>query len=127
MNRRKYMQWLPALLGALAIAGFVGGQAAWGQESVAVRAGVVKDGLPVDDPMAAAWNSAPSSEFPLSPQVHWKERIQEVTVKSVKVRALHDGQQVAILLEYQDPSQDPDDAAGLEFMVGDKKAHFAHG
>lgn len=36
-------------------------------------------------------------------QVHWAPRIQEVTVKSVKVRALHDGQRVAILLEYAEP------------------------
>ena len=63
----------------------------------------------------------------MSPQVHWKNRIQEVTVKDVSARALHDGNQVAILLEYSDPTQDPDDAAALEFMVGDKKAHFAHG
>ena len=77
--------------------------------------------------MADVWKTAPVSEFPLAPQVHWAPRIGDVTVKSVKVRAVHDGQRVAILLEYKDPSQDPDDAAGLEFMVGDKKAHFAHG
>lgn len=97
------------------------------QESVVVRAVMVKDALPGDDPIAAAWNDAPAAEFPLSPQVHWPTRILEVTVKSVKVRALHDGQQVAILLEYADPTEDPDDAAALEFMVGDKTAHFAHG
>ena len=97
------------------------------QESVAVRAMTVKGPLPADDPNAAAWTSAPVSQFPLSPQVHWKERIQEATVKDVKVRALHDGNQVAILLEYADPTEDPDDAAALEFMVGDTKAHFAHG
>ena len=101
--------------------------AAWGQESVAVRAQLAKGALPADDPMAPAWNSAAPSEFPLSPQVHWPVRILEVTAQSVKVRALHDGKQVAILLEYKDPSEDPDDAAALEFMVGDKKAHFAHG
>ena len=67
------------------------------------------------------------SEFPLSPQVHWPTRITEVTAKSVKVRGLHDGTNVAILLEYNDPSEDPEDAAALEFMVGDTKAHFAHG
>jgi DMSO reductase family type II enzyme heme b subunit len=88
---------------------------------------MVKDTLPVDDPAAAVWNNASESQFPLSPQVHWKERIQEATVTDVKVRALHDGNQVAILLEYADPTEDPDDAAALEFMVGDKKAHFAHG
>ncbi|MGH7230926.1 MAG: ethylbenzene dehydrogenase-related protein [Nitrospiraceae bacterium] len=107
--------------------GFWTADNAWAQESVAVRASVVKGPLPGDDPTAAAWDSIPPSEFPLSPQVHWKERNQEATVKSVKVRALHDGNQVAVLLEYTDPTEDPDDAAGLEFMVGDKKAHFAHG
>jgi DMSO reductase family type II enzyme heme b subunit len=63
----------------------------------------------------------------MSPQVHWPNRILETTVKDVSVRALHDGTQVAILLEYADPTEDPDDAAAIEFMVGDKKAHFAHG
>lgn len=101
--------------------------AAVAQESVAVRANMVKGSLPADDPSAAAWNQAPPSEFPMSPQVHWKERIQAVTVNSVKVRSLHDGNAIAIMVEYEDPTQDPDDAAALEFMVGDKKAHFAHG
>jgi len=98
---------------------------AFAQESVAVRAPLVKE-LPAD-PKADAWSKAAVSEFPLSPQVHWPTRILEVTAQSVKVRALQDGQRVAVLLEYADPSQDPDDAAALEFMVGDKKAHFAHG
>lgn len=97
------------------------------QESVAVRAAKVDGALPVDDPNAAAWSGAVPATFPMSPQVHWKDRIQEATVKDVTVRALHDGTQVAFLLEYADPTQDPDDAAALEFMVGDKKAHFAHG
>ena len=97
------------------------------QESVSVRATLMTGGVPVDDPSAAVWSSAPPATFPMSPQVHWQNRIQEVTVKDVIVRALHDGKQVAVLVEYADPTQDPDDAAALEFMVGDKKAHFAHG
>jgi DMSO reductase family type II enzyme heme b subunit len=88
---------------------------------------MVKGPLPVDDPTAAAWTQAPEAQFPMSPQVHWQNRIQEVTVKDLKVRALNDGNRVAVLLEYADPTEDPDDAAALEFMVGDKKAHFAHG
>jgi DMSO reductase family type II enzyme heme b subunit len=95
-------------------------------QSVAARA-VRVESVPADDPMAAAWKDAIVAEFPLAPQVHWAPRIQEVTVKSVKVRALHDGQRLAIMLEYQDPTQDEHDAAGLEFMVGSTKAHFAHG
>lgn len=100
--------------------------AAAAQESVSIRA-ILTTGPVPDDPAAVAWNSAPVSEFPLSPQVHWPVRIGEVTAKSVKVRAMHDGQTLAIQLEYADPTEDPDDAAALEFMVGDTKAHFAHG
>ena len=112
---------------ALMLAGLCGPLAeGWAQESVAVRAKTVSGAI-ADDPAAAAWAQVPVSEFQMSPQVHWQNRIQEATVKSVKVRAMHNGQQVAIQLEYADPTQDQDDAAALEFMVGDKKAHFAHG
>ncbi|MEK7235599.1 MAG: ethylbenzene dehydrogenase-related protein [Nitrospirota bacterium] len=97
------------------------------QESIAVRAPMVKGALPADDPTAAAWSSATPATFPMSPQVHWQNRIQEATVRDLTVRALHDGTNVAILLEYTDPTEDPDDSAAIEFMVGDKKAHFAHG
>ncbi|MGQ0557688.1 MAG: ethylbenzene dehydrogenase-related protein [Nitrospiraceae bacterium] len=115
--------------GTAAIAAMIIGGASLGyaQESVSVRATLLTGGVPVDDPGAAVWSSAPPATFPMSPQVHWQNRIQEVTVKDVIVRALHDGTQVAVLVEYTDPTQDPDDAAALEFMVGDKKAHFAHG
>ncbi len=95
--------------------------------SVSVRLYLTEGALPTDDPNAASWNSIQPSEFKLAPQVHWPDRIQEVTVKSVKVRGMHNGQELAIMVEYEDPSEDPADAAALEFMVGDKKAHFAHG
>ncbi len=95
--------------------------------SSAVSAPLVKGTLPADDPIAAVWNTAPPATFPMSPQVHWPVRILEVTVKDLIVRALHDGTNIAILLEYADPTEDPDDAAAVQFMVGDKKAHFAHG
>lgn len=121
-------QWSPWGEVAVAMALILGGASvSTAQESVAVRAAMATGGLPVDDPDAAAWNSAVPATFPMSPQVHWQNRIQEATVKDIKVRALSDGTQVAILLEYADPTQDPDDAAALEFMVGGKKAHFAHG
>jgi DMSO reductase family type II enzyme heme b subunit len=117
-------------VGAAALMGLglaTGEQPAFSQQSVSVRATLVKGALPADDPTAAAWATTAVSEFPMSPQVHWPTRITEVTAKSVKVRGLHDGTNVAILLEYSDPTEDPEDAAALEFMVGDTKAHFAHG
>jgi DMSO reductase family type II enzyme heme b subunit len=102
-----------------------GAGSVWAQESVAVRAALV--GTVPDDPTAQAWSTAVAAQFPMSPQVHWPTRILEATAKDVKVRGLTDGKQVALLVEYEDPTQDPDDAAAVEFMVGDKKAHFAHG
>ena len=85
--------------GSAVIASLIIGGASFtfAQESVAVRAALVTGGLPLDDPNAAAWSSASPASFPMSPQVHWPNRIQEVTVKDVAVRALHDGKQVAFL------------------------------
>src|SRR5574341_55188 len=124
---RQRRKWGSAVAGVGILLFVAGTSVSLAQESVAVRATVVTGGFPADDPNAAAWNSAPQAQFPMSPQVHWQNRIQEATVKDLKVRALHDGTQIAVLLEYADPTEDPDDAAALEFMVGDKKAHFAHG
>lgn len=126
MQRHRPGFWIGAAGAVMALLS-AGTTPSFAQQSVAVRAFLVKGALPADDPNAAAWNSAPQATFPMSPQVHWQNRIQEATVKDLKVRALHDGNQVAVLLEYADPTEDPDDAAALEFMVGDKKAHFAHG
>ncbi|MDA0738535.1 MAG: ethylbenzene dehydrogenase-related protein [Nitrospirae bacterium] len=95
--------------------------------SVAVRLYLTEGSLPTDDPNAASWNAIQPSEFNLAPQVHWPDRIQEVTVKTVKVRGMHNGQDLAVMVEYEDPTESPADAAALEFMVGDQKAHFAHG
>ncbi len=96
------------------------------QESVVVRVKLIQGEVPTD-PTAPIWEKIPATEFPLSPQVHWQKRIGTVTVRSLKVRGVHNNKQIAFLLEYADPTQDPADAAALEFMVGDKKAHFAHG
>jgi len=85
------------------------------------------DQAPPDDPLSPLWEQAPEVEFPMSPQVHWDPRIFNVTVKAIKIRALQNGQQLAVRLEYADSTQDPGDAVAVEFPVGDKKAHFAHG
>ena len=132
LNRLRFLSTM-LLVGISGILGFTNGFASEPPPadeaggSVSVRLYQVDGSLPADDPNSAQWDSVPGSEFKLAPQVHWPERIQEVTVKSVKVKGLHDGQNVAILVEYEDPTEDPKDAAAVEFMVGDKKAHFAHG
>src|SRR5213594_5174251 len=105
---------------------FLWGVPVLAQETVVVRVKLIQGDVPTD-PLAPIWNTTPASEFPPSTQVHWQKRIGQVTVKSIKVRGVHNTKQIAFLLEYADPTQDPADAAAIEFMVGDKKAHFAHG
>ena len=88
---------------------------------------LIKGVIPEEDPMSPLWEQVSAVEFPLSAQVHWEPRAFSVTVKAVKVRSLHNGDRLAILLEYKDPTKDNNDAAAIEFPAGDKKAHFAHG
>ncbi len=109
-----------------AVVAFLWGTPALSQETVVVRVKLIQGEVPTD-PMAPIWHTIPATEFPVSPQVHWQKRIGSVTVKSITVRGVHNTKQIAFMLEYADPTQDPADAAALEFMVGDKKAHFAHG
>lgn len=96
-------------------------------QDVAIRVMLTEADLPVDDPFAAAWDEVDASNFHLAPQVHWPDRLLDATAKSVSVRGLHNGDRLAVLVEYQDPTQDAADAAAVEFMVGEQKAHFAHG
>jgi len=124
------MRTVPARYGTAALlavaAGLLWTAPALSQETVVVRAKLIQGEVPAD-PMAPIWSTIQATEFPLSPQVHWQKRIGAVTVKSVKVRGVHNNKQISFLVEYADPTRDPADAAALEFMVGDKKAHFAHG
>ena len=84
----------------------------------------VSDALPTNDPNSPLWGKASVATFPMSAQVNWDPRIFSVTVKELTVRSLNNGQDMAFMLEYKDPTQDPTDQAALEFMVGDKKSHF---
>ncbi|MGH7255502.1 MAG: ethylbenzene dehydrogenase-related protein [Nitrospirales bacterium] len=127
MRGRRVNYWAVSVIGgACFLAGLLAANLTLAQESVSVRALLIEGEIP-DDPAAAEWDKVPLGTFPLAPQVHWPDRILEVTVKDVRVRAMHNGERIAIMLEYQDPTRDPHDAAALEFMVGDQKAHFAHG
>lgn len=63
MNRSR--AWRVSVVAGVALSAVIlASVAGWAQESVAVRAALVKDNLPAEDPTAAAWSSAPVSEFP---------------------------------------------------------------
>jgi mono/diheme cytochrome c family protein len=86
-----------------------------------------KGDLPVD-PLAAVWTNVPFVRVHLVPLWVRKQPVEEVRVKS-----LHNGQQIAFLLEWDDPivnqdvlrSQDFRDAAAVQFPVMSVELHGA--
>ncbi len=62
--------------------------------------------LPVDDPNANVWDEAAPLMLPLSSQVNFKPRIYDATVSSLTIRSLNNGQHIAFLMEWDDPTRD---------------------
>ncbi len=93
---------------------------------------VVATRVPVlpEHPDSGVWRSAPTVNLHLMPLWWRTERPEEVTVKAV-----HDGQQVAMLLNWSDTTQDTTairpqdfrDAAAIQFALNEDPPFFAMG
>ena len=93
---------------------------------------VVATRLPVlpEHPDSGVWRSAPTVNLHLMPLWWRTERPEEITVKAV-----HDGQQVAMLLNWSDTTQDTTairpqdfrDAAAIQFALNEDPPFFAMG
>ncbi|MBT9167186.1 MAG: Selenate reductase subunit gamma [Syntrophomonadaceae bacterium] len=78
--------------------------------------------LPLD-PNAAEWATAKAVDVPFASQVITRPRTYEASVKEARVRALHNGKDIAFLLEWTDSTRDAvfevvhtfSDAAALQF------------
>ena len=55
----------------------------------------------VSDPQ---WDKAAAAYFPLTAQIIWEPVNIDPTVRSVSIRALHNGEELALLLEWDDPT-----------------------
>lgn len=73
----------------------------------------VEGELPLDDPAAEAWAQATPLSVPLSAQNVTRPMVLETTVRTVSARALHNGTELAVLVEWDDPTKD-DSAVGVE-------------
>ncbi len=71
-----------------------------------VVATFVPEALPLDDPLSPLWDQATPVEVPLSAQNIALPLQLSPAVKQVQMRALHNGQYIAFLLEWEDPQQD---------------------
>jgi DMSO reductase family type II enzyme heme b subunit len=77
-----------------------------------------------DDPRAKEWEDAPASDFALAGQIIQDPRLFMPTHQNIRVKALHDGTDVAVLLIWDDRTQDTGgeglfpDQAGVQFPSG---------
>lgn len=104
-------------------------------QGVTLVAAEVTGALPLTDPASTQWQAASAIEVPLSAQVVTRPMLSQTNVKAVTVRALHNGQQAAILVEWADATrndemvrvQDFRDAVALQFPLIQGQPFFCMG
>lgn len=82
--------------------------------------------LPVDAPFDPAWQGAEPVTVPLTGQAAVPPMVQTPAFPSIRARALEDGERLAILVEWDDPTLDESsaavetfaDAAAVQFALG---------
>lgn len=104
-------------------------------QGLVVMAKKVSGELPLD-PSHSLWKGPGALEIPLAPQVMAIPRLYESTIKSLKVKALHNIKEIAFLVEWDNPTEDNtidlgkfSDAVALEFPSASAaaKPNFAMG
>lgn len=112
-----------AVISLLTLAGLAQGAAAQPEAATGVRVVFVRDGV-FSSPVDSAWLKIPEATFNLNAQ-QITPPIGGGSIAKVSVRAVHDGEEVAIRLEWADSSADRGvgvdtfrDAAAIAFPVG---------
>ncbi len=91
--------------------------------------------LPGADPFDPAWDGAPAVDIPLGPQAMAVPSLLKLSIPTVRVRSVNNGQEVAFLLEWSDDTRDDlvvagdqfRDAAAIQFPVGQKLPNICMG
>ena len=104
-------------------------------QGVTIVAAQVSGDLPITDPDSALWQKATAVEVPLSAQNIARPMILNTNVKSVTARALHNGTQIAFLIEWADDTrneemvrvQDFRDAVAVQFPLAEGQPFFCMG
>lgn len=100
MNTRYRLGWAAFLILALS-----GGLIAPGSAAEALQAIRVRDSGPLVDPHAPFWKAARAVEVTMHPQIITTPMHPNASIKSLTVKAAHNGQWLAILLEWRDPTK----------------------
>ncbi len=133
MNKRSFLS-LSLLLALAAALTFFKVPLASSQGLTLITAEVAGD-LPVDDPDSAVWQNSTAIEVPLSAQNVTRPMLLDTKVKSVTARALRNGSQIAILIEWADDTQNDSmvrvqdfrDAVAVQFPLAEGQPFFCMG
>ena len=74
-------------------------------QGLTIAAAAVEGELPIDAPDSELWQQTTAVEVPLTAQMIARPIMPEANVKSVTVRALHNGSDLAFLVEWADPTR----------------------
>ncbi len=119
----------------LVVAGVLGGLGIplVSSEGMIIRAHYVEGELP-SAPEDAAWSKIPAMTLPLSGQIITRPVWPEPTARALKVRTLHNGTEIAFLLEWQDNTKNDRltpgtfrDGVAVGLPLGDAPAFFCMG
>ncbi len=104
-------------------------------QGVTVVAALVDQDLPKNDPSAPLWADSTAVEIPLSAQNISVPMLLKTSVRSVTLRALHNNEQIALLVEWEDSTkndqnvrvQDFRDAVAIQFPLVQVQPYFCMG
>lgn len=126
---------LALLIGLLALAALWLKAPLVSSQGLTIVAATVEGDLPLDAPASDAWQQTTAVEVPMSAQMIARPIMPETNAKAVTVRALHNGAQVAFLLEWQDATRndttlrvdDFRDGAAIQFPVLEGQPFYCMG
>ncbi len=104
-------------------------------QGLTIVAAAVEGDLPATDVDSPMWQEAAAIEVPMSAQVVAKPILPDTKIRSVTARALHNGSQLAILVEWKDETlddqmvrvQDFRDSVALQFPLLEGQPFFCMG
>ncbi|MCA1957266.1 MAG: ethylbenzene dehydrogenase-related protein [Nitrospira sp.] len=126
---------LACLVGLLCTAGLLGGFGIplVSSEGIGIRSHLIEGDVPVA-PDDAVWSKIPRMTIPLSGQIITRPAWPEPSAQTLDVRSVHNGREIAFLLEWQDNTKNDRltpgtfrDGVAIGLPLGDAPAFFCMG
>jgi hypothetical protein len=104
-------------------------------QGLTIVAAAVADDLPINALDSDLWGQATAVEVPLSAQMIVRSMTRETNIKSISARALHNGEDIALLLEWADDTRNDAtlgidnfrDGVAIQFPLAEGQPFFCMG